>query len=77
MKLKFKRIFSVILAIIMILSAFPVTSYAAEGAIGLIELKAKNIDVSHPFKRSKKNHSSLYHVDTSCNFRNILQANPI
>ena len=56
MKLKFKRIFSVILAIIMILSAFPVTSYAAEGAIGLIELKAKNIDVSHPFKYGHEIH---------------------
>ena len=50
MKTKFQKLIATFLAVLMMISAFPVTSYAADGDIGLIKLKAKNIDVSHPFK---------------------------
>lgn len=56
MKTKFQKFIAAILAVLMIISAFPVTSYAAEGDIGLIKLKAKNIDVSHPFKYGHEIH---------------------
>lgn len=51
MKTKFQKFIAAILAVLMIISAFPITSYAKVDTsdVGLFREDVEDVDVNHPF----------------------------
>ena len=58
MKTKFQKFISAILAVLMIISAFPITSYAKVDTsdVGLFREDVEDVDVNHPFKYGHEIH---------------------
>lgn len=58
MKTKFQKFIAAILAMLMIISAFPITSYAKVDTsdVGLFREDVEDVDVNHPFKYGHEIH---------------------
>lgn len=58
MKTKFQKFIAAILAVLMIISAFPITSYAKVDTsdVGLFREDVEDVDVNHPFKYGHEIH---------------------
>ena len=60
MKTKFQKFIAAILAMLMIISEFPITSYAKVDTsdVGLFREDVEDVDVNHPFKYGHEIHDT-------------------